>query len=164
MLRGIKGSLFPAMKIDVNARQRFRVPATHEEAFALLADVPQSYSHFPNLQRLVPLGSTEYRLEMEPISVAGVTHQVIYACRYTAKAGEGIVQWVPVARVGNGRIEGRWRLESDASGTHVEFETSGELHIEIPLLLRPMAPPFVQGLFRSEVGRYLDNIRRILGS
>ena len=44
----------------------------------------------------------------------------------------------------------------------MEFATTGKLEIEIPMLLRPMATPFVQGMFRSEIGRFLDNVRKAL--
>ena len=152
------------MKIAVNVKQRFRVPATPEQSFALLADVPRSISHFPNLQRLVPQGEGVYRWEMEPVAAVGVSHQLVYACRYASDAGAARVTWTPVANVGNGQIEGAWELLAEGGGTLIRFYTSGALEVPVPALFRPMAAPFVQGLFRNEVSRYLDNIRRALSA
>lgn len=150
------------MKVEVHVTQRFRVPAPREQAFELLADVPRAYAHFPNMKRVAPIGERSFRLEMDEINVAGLSHQVIYACRYAFDARTGTISWKPVKDIGNGQIEGGWKLEVEGDGTHIEFATTGKLEIEIPLLLRPMATPFVQGMFRSEIGRFLDNVRKAL--
>jgi len=150
------------MKVEVKVAQRFRVPAPREQVFELLADVPKAYSHFPNMKRVAPIGNGAFRLEMDEINVAGLSHQVIYACRYVSDPKAGTIHWKPVKDVGNGQIEGGWKLAIEGDGTHVEFATTGRLEIEIPMLLRPMATPFVQGMFRSEIGRFLDNVRKAL--
>lgn len=154
------------MKIEVSVKQRFRVPAPLQEVHDLLADVPRSARHFPNVERLADEGKGVYRWEMEPIKALGLKHQVVYACRYDSALKSGktaTVSWTPLPKVGNGQIEGRWRLAVENGGTQIEFETAGALEIPVPALFRPMAAPFVQGMFRDEVGRYLANIRRALG-
>ena len=150
------------MRVEVQVTQRFRVPAPREQVFELLADVPKAYGHFPNMKRVAAVGERAYRMEMDEISVAGISHQVIYACRYTFDSKSGAISWKPVKDVGNGQIEGGWKLKVEGDGTHVEFATTGKLEVEIPLLLRPMATPYVQGMFRSEIGRFLDNVRKAL--
>jgi hypothetical protein len=151
------------MKIPVKVEMKFKVPAGLEAAFELLADVPRSISHFPKLKKLVPQGDEVYRWEMEPMGAMGISHQVIYACRYESDSRQSTVIWVPVPKVGNGLIEGRWQLRADGSGTHIDFETYGQLDVPVPALLRPMAQPYVQGMFRGEVEIYLKNIGRTLG-
>lgn len=151
------------MNVTVEFKQGFRVPASPAAVFDLLADVPRSVGHFPELKQLVPLGEGAYRWEMKPLGAAGISHQVIYASRYVADAASRSVIWTPVKKVGNGQIEGRWLYKADRAGTAIDFATVGELEVPVPLLLRAVAAPFVQGEFRRQVQRYLDNIRAALG-
>lgn len=152
------------MKVEVHATQRFRVPAPRAQVYELLADVPKAYRHFPNMKRVVPLNASSFRMEMEAVHFASISHQVIYACRYEMDEKSGAIRWKPVKDVGNGQLEGGWKLSEESGGTHLEFEVKGFLNIEIPMLLRPMASPFVQGLFRSEIGQFLENLRKVFGS
>lgn len=152
------------MKIPVDIAERFTVPARLNAAFALLADVPRSVSHFPDIQHLVDLGGGIYRWELKPLGAAGISHQVVYASQYVADAEAGTVTWTAVKGTGNGLIEGRWQLREQRQGTAVAFETRGELEVPVPMLFRAAARPVVQGLFQKQVKDYLQNIQRSLRS
>ena len=55
----------------------FEVNAPAAEVFAVLSDVPESASHFPNLARLTALGAQTYRWEMEKVGPAQLNLQTI---------------------------------------------------------------------------------------
>lgn len=151
------------MKIPVDVSDHFNVTADVKTAFALLADVPRSVSHFPDMQKLQDEGNGRYRWLLKPLGATGISHQVIYACDYSTDARKSTVTWTPVTGIGNGLIKGHWRLSAQGQGTHIEFETQGELEVPIPMLLRAAAKPIVQGLFQNQVNGYLKNIKAALG-
>jgi carbon monoxide dehydrogenase subunit G len=151
------------MKVSVDISDSFHVTADLKTAFALLSDVPRSVSHFPDMQKLQDEGKGRYCWYLKPLGAAGISHQVIYACIYVADDNKMTVTWTPVAGVGNGVIQGQWRLKAQGQGTAIEFETSGELDVPVPMLLRAAAKPVIQGLFQSQVRGYLKNIRATLG-
>ena len=43
----------------------FYTAAPIQKVYEVLADVPRSVSHFPNVEKLVDLGQDKYRWEME---------------------------------------------------------------------------------------------------
>jgi carbon monoxide dehydrogenase subunit G len=151
------------MKVTVDVSDSFNVTADLKTAFALLSDVPRSVSHFPDMQKLQDEGNARFRWFLKPLGAAGISHQVIYACDYRADEQKMTVTWTPVDGVGNGVIKGQWRLKAQGQGTAIEFETSGELEVPVPMLLRAAAKPLIQGLFQNQVRGYLKNISATLG-
>jgi len=150
-------------EIAIELKRQFQVSASTPQAFELLADVPRSVGHFPKVQQLIDLGDNAYRWEMEPMGTAGISHQVVYACRYEPDLGRRTVCWTPVPKVGNGRIQGQWSLTPVASGTAITFHTHGALDVPIPRLLRSMAEPFVTGEFARSVDTYISRLCETLG-
>ncbi len=56
----------------------------------LVSDVPASRaSHFPKLNRLVPMKRGTYRWEMDPVGPPEAHVQTIYASTYTANKTKG---------------------------------------------------------------------------
>lgn len=151
------------MKVEVVISDRFNVTSDLQAAFALLSDVPRSVSHFPDMQKLQDQGKGRFHWFLKPLGAAGISHQVVYACDYVADERTMTVTWTPVAGVGNGIIRGQWRLKAQGQGTAIEFETSGELEVPVPMLLRAAAKPIIQGLFQNQVRGYLKNIQATLG-
>lgn len=153
------------MKIKVRHAVRFDVRSRVERVFDLLADVPRSAGHFPGLDELVPLGGNSFRWEMAPITLINFSHQVVYACEYVNDTDSLGLAWSPVDGIGNSTIRGRWRLKTwtpEAGGearTTVEFDTSGELDVPAPKLIRALVSPAVEHRFRTMVDQYHANLR-----
>lgn len=150
------------MKVAVQYTTRFDVASQVERVFALLADVPRSASHFPGVDTLTPLGGNRFRWDLASISALNYTHRIVYACRYVNDDDQLGLCWTPVEKVGNSTISGRWRLAPQRRGTAIEFESSGELDVPLPALLRKAATPVVTRQFRSMVDTYHANLRRAL--
>ena len=146
------------MDVRVDIERRFRAPASVASVYAILSDVPRSVSHYPDVAKLEPLGGDTYRWELAPLGAAGISHQVIYACRYERDPMAHTVTWHSVAGVGNGVISGQWRLTADGDGTQVDFRNEGALSIPVPRLLKRMAAPFVRETFERQIETYLSNL------
>ncbi len=151
-----------ATLIEVRTRRELRVDASPKATFSFLADVPTSARLYPKMKALVDLGNDAYRWEMEPIGISGFSHQVVYACRYERDEPRGTLSWTPVEGEGNSEVSGSWRLAPDGTGTRLVFEAHGQLSVPVPFLLRPVAGPFVEREFESQIETYLGNITRAL--
>jgi len=152
-----------ATQIQVSTRREFRVKADPKQAYALLADVPGSASHYPKVKALRDLGDGAYRWEMQEIGLSGFSHQVVYACRYEEDEAGGTVRWTPVNGEGNSEISGSWRLEPEGGGTRLTLEVRGDLSVPVPWLLRSIAGPFVEREFKQQIDTYVRNLTRALG-
>jgi carbon monoxide dehydrogenase subunit G len=148
------------MDVRVDTTRRFRAPAPIEDVFTLLADVPRSVGHYPDVALLHPLGDGAYRWELAKLGAAGISHQVIYACRYVSDPSAKTVTWHAVPGVGNGIISGQWKLTADGDGTWIDFRNEGSLTIPVPRMLKRMAGPFVRDTFERQIDTYMANLGR----
>lgn len=150
-----------AFSVSIELNREIRLAASYDEAFALLSDVPRSVSYFPKIDKLVDLGDNAYRWEMEKIGVDKYSIQTAYACKYHADKEAGKVTWEPVKGEGNGLVSGGWMLTSvDDSTTHVRFQTSAELTLPLPGLLKLAISPVVKHEFNSLVDTYMNNLEK----
>lgn len=155
-----------AFKVEIAVKESFEVACTPERAFALLADVPESISHFPKIEQLVDLGDNKYRTEMEKIGLDRYHIQTIYACKYVADPEKLTVKWTPVKGEGNGIVSGKWiikPLKGDA-GTKIQFETKGEMELPLPGLVKMVVAPIVRREFESLVSTYIENLQQTLNT
>ena len=134
-----------------------------DEVYRVLADVPTSASHFPGLERLVPLGDGAYRWELARLGTDLVHVQTVYASRYVCDRHRRSVRWAPVAGVGNASVGGRWVITPRAHGTHLRLELNGELQVPMPGLSRALVVPVVRAENERLVGHYLANLARRFG-
>jgi carbon monoxide dehydrogenase subunit G len=151
-----------ATQMQVSARREFRVSADPRRAFALLADVPNSASHYPKVKNLVDLGNGAYRWEMQEVGVSGFSHQVVYACRYQGDETQGTVTWTPIEGEGNSKIAGSWKIAADGDGARLGFETTGDLSVPVPWLLRSVVGPFIEREFNQQIDTYVENLTKAL--
>jgi hypothetical protein len=152
-----------AVVIPISISRRFRVRAAAAEAHALLANVPDSVSHFPKVHHLEDMGEGRYRWEMDRVGTDKIGIQVVYACKYESDAGNGSVTWTPVAGVGNGQMRGRWTIRQAEDAAEIELETSGEITLPIPKLMGSLAKPIVAAEFSGLVDTYIKNLTHTLG-
>ncbi len=152
------------VSVDLDIRRSFRVAASATQAFGVLADVPYSVSHFPDVERLIDEGDGVYTWILEAKSTAGISHQVVYACRYTSDLGKKSVEWEPVMEVGNGVVAGAWSIADDGQGCCIDFRTTARLELDVPRLLSVIAVPFVRQTFERQIDRYIENLQRTLNA
>nr|WP_282562678.1 SRPBCC family protein [Marinobacter panjinensis] len=137
------------------------MPAGYDKVFELLADVPESASHFPKVHKLVDLGDNTYRWEMEKVGVDKHAIQSVYACKYYPDKDNGKITWEPVKGEGNGVVKGSWTLKAkDDNTTSVKFQTSAELTVPLPSLLKLAISPVIKHEFNSLVDTYMSNLKK----
>ena len=151
--------------VHIKISKRFKVNCPIERAFALLADVPESASHFPKVDRLVDLGGNAYRWEMQKIGFDRYHIQTIYACRYKSNKRDKTVTWEPIEGEGNAVVRGKWTLKSvGKEATQCSLTTTGDLTVPLPSLAKFIVAPLVVGEFDSLADRYVVNLKKTLNS
>jgi carbon monoxide dehydrogenase subunit G len=145
--------------VPLRFEREFEVPARPDVVHALLADVPRSASHFPEVERVVPLGDNSFRWEMHRHGIRGFSVQTIYASQYESDARALRTSWRPIPEVGNARVSGHWQLRPHGTGTRVHFEFAADLDVSVPHFMeRPL-----EGLVHFElthlVDHYLTNLQ-----
>lgn len=150
-----------AITVSIELNRELDLPAGYDRVFDLLADVPESASHFPKVHNLVDLGDNTYRWEMEKVGVDKHAIQSIYACKYYADKDNGKITWEPVKGEGNGIVRGSWTLKAkDDNTTSVKFQTSAELTVPLPSLLKLAISPVIKHEFNSLVDTYMNNLKK----
>lgn len=146
--------------VTIDVSKQFETSASPERVFELLADVPRSASHFPDVEKLEPLGGNTFRWIMEKIAIGTHTlQQTIYACAYRSDRAAMSVSWAPVEGEGNAKVEGNWRIEPAGSGTKVQLHTKGSLEVDLPGFLQFLLSPFIELAFTQKIDRYISNLQ-----
>lgn len=152
-----------SLTIALNLAYEFDVRAKAKDAFALLADVPKSASHYPKVAQLVDLGKNCFRWEMEPVGSGPVHVQTVYASKYVSNKAKGTIVWTPIEGEGNALVGGSWTITDHKTFTRLVLEVNGELHLPLPALMKSVAAPLVESEFEHLTERYIDNIVDALG-
>ncbi|MBJ6136909.1 SRPBCC family protein [Marinobacter litoralis] len=149
-----------AITVSIELNRELEIQASYDEVFDLLADVPESVSHFPKVEKLVDLGDNAYRWEMEKVGVDKHAIQTVYACKYFADKDAGKITWEPVKGEGNGVVSGSWVITAkDANTTGLRFQTSAALTVPLPSLLKLAISPVIKHEFNSLVDTYMNNLK-----
>ncbi len=149
--------------VAIDLGYEFAVKSPFKEVFDLLADVPESVSHFPKVDRLVDMGDGVYRWEMAKVGTAQVNIQTVYASKYVSDRKKGSVVWTPVPGVGNALVGGSWKISDQKKSTALEFKVSGTVNVALPGLMKMVVVPVVQGEFEKLVEKYIDNLIKRFG-
>ena len=136
----------------------FAVNAGADEVFELLADVPASARHFPQVAQLVDLGGQAWRWEMEAVGPAQMALQTIYAARYVADKKQGSVTWTPVKDVGNAQIGGAWTVTDKVGFTALRLDVCGEFQLPLPGLMKGLVAPVVERENEKLLTQYIANL------
>ena len=150
------------VKVNIELDRKFSVSADKATVFKLLADVPESASHFPKVEALTDLGDNSFRWEMEKVGLGDHAIQTIYACKYSPDESNGIITWSPIKGEGNGIVSGSWKITEGSKGTDIHFKTSSELTLPLPGLLKLAISPVVKHEFNGMVDDYIDNLKGAL--
>ena len=149
--------------VDIDLGYEFTVRAPVDKVFEVLADVPESASHFPKVDRLVDMGGGTFRWEMQRVGTAQVGIQTVYACKYVGDRKKGSVTWTPVKGVGNAQISGSWKVTDKKGATHIVLKTGGKVDVALPALMKLVVVPVVNGEFEKLVEKYIDNLIQNFG-
>jgi len=150
-----------AITVSIELNRELEIPGSYDEVFALLADVPRSASHFPKVHKLTDLGDNIYRWEMEKVGIDKHAIQSIYASKYFSDKDAGKITWEPVKGEGNGLVRGSWTLTAKGDkATAAKFQTSAELTLPLPGLLKLAISPVIKHEFNGLVDTYMKNLKK----
>ena len=147
------------------ATETLTVPASVDEAYALVADVPRSTAHVVGLEQIRHRGEQDWTWTLEKLGMASVSLQAVYTCRYTLDPVARVVRWSAAGLQGdNGSVEGRWTVTPHGSGARLVLENRLTLHLgaRIPRLMRGAAEKLVARENSRLVGLYVANIQQTL--
>jgi carbon monoxide dehydrogenase subunit G len=149
-------------EVKVNIQRTLRVGWSPEEAFAMVADVPRSASHFPGLQRLEDLGDGVYRWHLSSFRIGKITFPVSYAARYVPDPEAGTVTWSTDPGSKNTRADGKWVVTPDGDGALLEFHNHLVVVLPVPRMIMRMANKIARNLTEKQIGAYLGRISRAM--
>jgi carbon monoxide dehydrogenase subunit G len=149
------------VKVSIDLTRKFSVNADIDTVFSLLSDVPASAAHFPKVHALTPLGDNVFRWEMEKVTMGLHSVQTSYACLYVASDDAKTIVWTPIKGEGNSVVSGQWTLTERSNGTDISFETTADLTLPLPGLLKLAVNPVVKLEFSSMVDTYLRNLENL---
>lgn len=153
-----------AVNVNIELGYEFEVKAKADEVFAVLADVPTSVSHFPNVEKLTDMGDGVYKWEMQKVGTAQVNIQTVYASKYVSDPAKGTVKWTPVKGVGNAQVGGSWKItDNKGKSTKVVLKIEGVVDVPLPGLMKMVVEPVVAGEFEKLVEKYIDNLIKRFG-
>ncbi|OGB29130.1 MAG: hypothetical protein A3F78_15200 [Burkholderiales bacterium RIFCSPLOWO2_12_FULL_61_40] len=154
-----------AITVPVELGYEFKVKASAKEVFDVLANVPDSASHYPKVSRLVDQGDGAYRWEMEKISVGSLDLQTVYASRYVSNKTKGTVAWTPIQGEGNAQVSGSWKITEKEKSTKLVLQLEAELTLPLPLpgLMKMVVAPLVEAEFEALTEQYIANLIQRFG-
>lgn len=155
-----------AFDVTIEINKSFSVAANADKVFELLADVPDSTSHFPKLENLIKQADNQYRWEMEKVGLGSAAIQTIYACEYHSDTSTRDITWKPIDTEGsNAQVSGIWKITENASGgTDIEFSTKSIMTLPLPKLTRAMISPVVKMEFETLLDKYIENLSNVLNA
>lgn len=143
------------LRTRVDARRVARAPV--ERVYAVLADVPRSIAHFPDVVSVVEVDGA-WHWHLRELGAGPIRHQVRYANRYFCDAAALRVWWEPVAGFGNASVRGRWVLTPGRDGTELRMDAEFQTTAPFPALLRSAVERVVAHENDRLTGLYLQNL------
>ena len=154
-----------AFDVTIKLNKKFTVSADIDRVFQLLADVPASTSHFPDLDNLIAEAANTYRWEMKKIGLGPINFQTIYCCEYFCDSDTKTITWQPRDTAdNNAKVSGQWLITSTAEGCDVILETDAVMTIPLPSLAGIGLKPIVKIEFETLTNTYIKNLTRALSN
>lgn len=144
--------------VAVEIGYEFEVKAPAKDVFTVLSDVPTSASHYPQVDKLVDLGSGVYRWEMQKFGAGQFTLQAVYASKYVANKAKGTVVWTPVKGEGNAQVAGSWKITNNKTSTHIVLQVQVSVDLPIPPVMKMVVQPLLEAEFERLTEIYIDNL------
>jgi hypothetical protein len=147
------------VEIKVIFEHSIVVPETSETVFSILADVPDSVAHFPDLEDFAPHGQG-YLWTLKKSGFGKFTTQLSYACIYRAEKDSLVIDWEPVKGVGNASVRGRWKIQPQKVGCRFSMYNETLCTIAAPRTLRRFVEPVVKKENHKLLNNYLLNLEK----
>lgn len=148
-----------SMKAKIDLVRNAHIEGDATELFEMLSDLPKTMSHFPKLRAFSDLGDGMWLWDIEPIHVAGMTYELQVVTRFTVDADKRVVTLTPVTSRGNAEIGGHFCSVQDGEHALLKLDIAGTIEVDVPMLLRAPAKPFIRAYFARLVDRFIERIQ-----
>lgn len=146
------------MELRTHYEGGIEVPAPLPEVFKVLADVPDSAAHFPEVERLESHGAG-YTWHMKRLGWGKLSLQIVYSSQYEGHESGDRVTWWAIPGPGNAETQGAWELEPlPGGGTRVKLKNELVWSSPVPRLMRGKVEEVFQKENRRLIERYLQNL------
>lgn len=149
------------MELTSHTVKSARTRATPDQTYALLADVPRSGKHFPDVQDVRPVGDL-HLWQMKRVGVPPLAFQSEYHGRWELDPVARSVRWASVPGRGNTVVKGQWTIEPDGSGTRFTLDLTFTLAMPLPSILRSSAEKVLAHENGRIIAGYLANLTATL--
>lgn len=147
------------MKAKIDLQRVARIEGDADELFALLSDLPKTMAHFPKLRSFTEHENGAWLWDIEPIHVAGMTYEISVATGFEIDSGKRVVTLLPVSSIGHAHIGGHFRAVQSGDHAELQLDIAGTIEVDVPMLLRAPAKPFIRGYFAKLVDRFIERIQ-----
>lgn len=145
------------MEIVATVARHVTARADLDAVYALLADVPRSIAHFPEVESVLPVGD-HWRWRLRELGAGPLRFRVEYANRYFTDPVGRRVWWERVPGFGNTQVDGRWVLAAAAGGTRITMDARFVIDTPFPRLTRPAVEAIVARENERLIGGYMENL------
>jgi hypothetical protein len=135
--------------------------ASADATYALLADVPRSVAHFPDLAALTEVDGL-FQWQLKKVGVGPLSFQSAYAARYAFDPVARLVSWRSVPGRGNTEVSGSWTIDAVPTGTRFALDVTFALDLPLPALLRSAAEKVLAKENDRILGQYLAALQATL--
>ena len=145
------------MDILATVSRAMVVEADADAVFALLADVPRSIAHFPDVESVASEGGV-WRWRLQEKGAGPLRFRVEYGSRYFTEPATRRVWWERVPEIGNTLVDGRWLIEPVGGGTRITMEARFVVTTSFPRLARPAVEAVIARENERLIGLYMENL------
>jgi hypothetical protein len=149
------------MEIIAAVYRHVRADVPLDTVYTLLADVPRSIAHFPDVDSVRETNGV-WQWRLRELGAGPVRFQVTYSNRYHTDPDARRVWWERVPSFGNTQVDGRWILSPDGAGTRITMDARFVIATGFPRLLRPAVEAVVAHENERLIGAYMQNLVKTL--
>ena len=148
------------INVTLKLNQTFDMNCPAKHAFEQLADVNNTATLLPKLDKAIELGDGKWRWEMEHIGSGGLSHQVKYTVKYTNN-GSTCIQWNPVQGEGNNaQVSGEWAIQAKPGNTcSITFSADHDFELPFPRLMKGLAEGIVKTELEGQLRTFIERIK-----
>ena len=150
------------MLVDCQFEKNVLLLRNAVDSIRILADIPrQVCEYFPGVERVFEVEPAVMCWRFKSLSFKNISLEI--ECYTSVRLELGRLSVVAVPGRGNAQLNASWDVSENASGgAHLNFTASFSIHLDVPVLLRPIA----QGVARHELVKlfdsYLQNVEKAL--
>ncbi len=141
--------------IEASAEYETTIRAARTDIIAYIRNIPVSGLLFPGIDRIEPLGDERYRFVIKERRTLGISFIGNYIAQYETTDDQ--VAWRTVE--GNMKTTGAWRLSGPDRSVVVRVESTTELEVPLPRLLKTPATMFAAKETKDGIRAQLDGIK-----